>query len=131
MDQNTNIRFISCGHILTHILSSILEYLFRANTTITSYSKFTYICYTIHYIVVMRPQVKCIQYWPDIEPKTYGDVTVDMPEEHIMTDYIIRKFIAQKVGTLCGSLPPCSDDASYYGTCPLKIIKPQRTCGLC
>lgn len=49
--------------------------------------------------VIMSPQDKCYQYWPDQGCWTYGNVRVAVEDFTVLVDYTIRKFCIQYVST--------------------------------
>ncbi|NXN42606.1 PTPRJ phosphatase, partial [Rhinoptilus africanus] len=48
---------------------------------------------------VEQARTKCEQYWPDQQPKTYGDVIVTMVSEIVLPEWTIRDFTVEKSNT--------------------------------
>jgi hypothetical protein len=47
----------------------------------------------------VSPQVKCCKYWPD-DTEIYRDMKVTLIETQLLSEYVIRTFAVEKVGTL-------------------------------
>ncbi|XP_058663630.1 receptor-type tyrosine-protein phosphatase eta [Ammospiza caudacuta] len=48
---------------------------------------------------VEQARTKCEQYWPDKQPKSYGDVIVTMVSEVVLPEWTIRDFTVEKSNT--------------------------------
>ncbi|NWH85819.1 PTPRJ phosphatase, partial [Aegithalos caudatus] len=48
---------------------------------------------------VEQARTKCEQYWPDKQPKTYGDIIVTMVSEVVLPEWTIRDFTVEKSNT--------------------------------
>ncbi|NWX32600.1 PTPRJ phosphatase, partial [Notiomystis cincta] len=48
---------------------------------------------------VEQARTKCEQYWPDKQPKSYGDIIVTMVSEVILPEWTIRDFTVEKSNT--------------------------------
>uniref|UniRef100_A0A8C6N6Y9 Receptor-type tyrosine-protein phosphatase eta n=1 Tax=Melopsittacus undulatus TaxID=13146 RepID=A0A8C6N6Y9_MELUD len=46
---------------------------------------------------VEQARTKCEQYWPDKQPKSYGDIIVTMVSEIVLPEWTIRDFTVEKV----------------------------------
>ncbi|NXH33855.1 PTPRJ phosphatase, partial [Myiagra hebetior] len=46
-----------------------------------------------------QARTKCEQYWPDKEPKSYGDIIVTMVSEVVLPEWTIRDFTVEKSNT--------------------------------
>ena len=42
-------------------------------------------------------QIKCVQYWPSTNYANYGDITVEILEDHFQDDTVTSKFKVMKV----------------------------------
>ncbi|XP_061236451.1 receptor-type tyrosine-protein phosphatase eta isoform X1 [Neopsephotus bourkii] len=51
---------------------------------------------------VEQARTKCEQYWPDKQPKSYGDIIVTMVSEIILPEWTIRDFTVEKSNTAEG-----------------------------
>ncbi|KAM9015085.1 receptor-type tyrosine-protein phosphatase eta isoform 2-T2 [Ara ararauna] len=51
---------------------------------------------------VEQARTKCEQYWPDKQPKSYGDIIVTMVSEVVLPEWTIRDFTVEKSGTAEG-----------------------------
>ncbi|KFQ43897.1 Receptor-type tyrosine-protein phosphatase eta, partial [Nestor notabilis] len=51
---------------------------------------------------VEQARTKCEQYWPDKQPKSYGDITVTMVSEVVLPEWTIRDFTVEKSNTAEG-----------------------------
>ncbi|XP_053836740.1 receptor-type tyrosine-protein phosphatase eta, partial [Vidua macroura] len=49
---------------------------------------------------VEQARTKCEQYWPDKQPKSYGDIIVTMVSEVVLPEWTIRDFTVEKSNTL-------------------------------
>ncbi|NXO44805.1 PTPRJ phosphatase, partial [Locustella ochotensis] len=48
---------------------------------------------------VEQARTKCEQYWPDKQPKSYGDIIVTMVSEVVLPEWTIRDFTVEKSNT--------------------------------
>ncbi|NXW74743.1 PTPRJ phosphatase, partial [Hirundo rustica] len=48
---------------------------------------------------VEQARTKCEQYWPDKQPKSYGDIIVTMVSEFVLPEWTIRDFTVEKSNT--------------------------------
>ncbi|NXU15716.1 PTPRJ phosphatase, partial [Pardalotus punctatus] len=48
---------------------------------------------------VEQARTKCEQYWPDKQPKSYGDIIVTMVSEIVLPEWTIRDFTVEKSNT--------------------------------
>uniref|UniRef100_A0A8C0ZBQ6 Receptor-type tyrosine-protein phosphatase eta n=1 Tax=Cyanistes caeruleus TaxID=156563 RepID=A0A8C0ZBQ6_CYACU len=48
---------------------------------------------------VEQARTKCEQYWPDKQPKSYGDIVVTMVSEVVLPEWTIRDFTVEKSNT--------------------------------
>ncbi|NXT77864.1 PTPRJ phosphatase, partial [Zapornia atra] len=48
---------------------------------------------------VEQARTKCEQYWPDKQPKSYGDIIVTMVSEIVLPEWTIRDFTVEKANT--------------------------------
>ncbi|KAM6273728.1 receptor-type tyrosine-protein phosphatase eta isoform 2-T2 [Porphyrio hochstetteri] len=48
---------------------------------------------------VEQARTKCEQYWPDRQPKSYGDIIVTMVSEIVLPEWTIRDFTVEKANT--------------------------------
>lgn len=53
----------------------------------------------LHPVSSLSPQVKCCKYWPD-DTEIYRDMKVTLIETQLLSEYVIRTFAVEKVGTL-------------------------------
>ncbi|XP_030338613.1 receptor-type tyrosine-protein phosphatase eta isoform X4 [Strigops habroptila] len=51
---------------------------------------------------VEQARTKCEQYWPDKQPKSYGDIIVTMVSEVVLPEWTIRDFTVEKSNTAEG-----------------------------
>ncbi|XP_033917205.1 receptor-type tyrosine-protein phosphatase eta [Melopsittacus undulatus] len=51
---------------------------------------------------VEQARTKCEQYWPDKQPKSYGDIIVTMVSEIVLPEWTIRDFTVEKSNTAEG-----------------------------